>query len=520
VFQFYKDVLGKNDIKLHDINDTSLNYLQLIFLILRLKNFYEKPGQNYKSDGAYEGLHADLDKTDPVFRELFLAALQSGSGMLSNDAAEKIKASIHHHLLHTPGSKPSPQKTAVIKKFSANQTSIKKGEAFTLSWDVEEADKIELYRNGELLKTIEPAEKQVQRTEFKDGAAKDVRYELVAYKNGNSVRTKPVIISKKEEVRKKTPLLWVGLLALLVIAAVVFFMTGNTEKERNLSIREGELVENTSFVFYGKDIPDASGLEVLFNDVKGFIQLHTKDSIVVHVPEVEVPKARTEVQVLVKNAADTIFRESLPYIPVIAVQSMEPQSMGWKSQKEITAKGKNLTDAANVRVFFRNLNRPDSVVGTVSEIKRNELKAKFNSAALLGSYAQTTAASNTAVGVSDIVKEGAYYDVLSQNEMLTPETQASLASFYLRHNYLDELQYPGWIRESIPISVTIEIDGKTAFHDRFRYYTLKYTKVDEPNFGEVLRPRFRDELMRVRQTRSASRIPVSDRLERIDRISR
>lgn len=81
----------------------------------------------------------------------------------------------------------------VIHQFNTSNNSVKRGEPFTLSWNVEGADKIELYRNGALFQTPGVMQTSVERTEFYD-SQKEVKYELIAYRQGTQVRSRPVII--------------------------------------------------------------------------------------------------------------------------------------------------------------------------------------------------------------------------------------------------------------------------------------------------------------------------------------
>ncbi|HEX7904866.1 MAG TPA: hypothetical protein VF487_13400 [Chitinophagaceae bacterium] len=81
----------------------------------------------------------------------------------------------------------------IIHHFNASINPVKRGESFTLSWNVEGADKIELYRNGALFQTLGGLQTSIDRTEFYD-SENEVRYELVAHRQGRQVRSKPVTI--------------------------------------------------------------------------------------------------------------------------------------------------------------------------------------------------------------------------------------------------------------------------------------------------------------------------------------
>ncbi|HEX6222998.1 MAG TPA: hypothetical protein VFZ52_01220, partial [Chryseolinea sp.] len=113
----------------------------------------------------------------------------------------------------------------VIKSFRVSQQRVRKGEPFQLEWKTEGADKVEIFRNGNLLTTVVPTVESIERKEFYDSDS-DVVYQLLAHGGGSSARSEPVKVSLiREGVASKSNrwIGWVlGAVALLLIGWLVF----------------------------------------------------------------------------------------------------------------------------------------------------------------------------------------------------------------------------------------------------------------------------------------------------------
>lgn len=141
--------------------------------------------------------------------------------------------------------------SAVIHQFTTSSNAVKRGEPFTLSWNVDAADKIELYRNGGLFQTLSNAESSIQRTEFYD-SQKEVTYELIAYQKGIPVRSKPIIIrfhtqsspvSNTDTVKllagssmwaKFISICGIVLLSLFVLVSIIMMVTDDQDAEETM----------------------------------------------------------------------------------------------------------------------------------------------------------------------------------------------------------------------------------------------------------------------------------------------
>ncbi len=82
----------------------------------------------------------------------------------------------------------------LIKNLRVSQQQLQKGQTFQLQWTTEGADKIEVFRNGNLLTTVLSNVESIDRKEFYDSDA-DVVYHLVAYGEGGSVKSDSIRVS-------------------------------------------------------------------------------------------------------------------------------------------------------------------------------------------------------------------------------------------------------------------------------------------------------------------------------------
>ncbi|HEX6222997.1 MAG TPA: hypothetical protein VFZ52_01215 [Chryseolinea sp.] len=189
VYQFFKVNLQQPGMTLSNLHGLSLNYLQSIFLVLHLKQYIAGQASQYKSDESFNKLPELLERVSPSSLNLFREVAQQSPHPLSNQSLEGVKMIIreiiNYDLQKGPDSKPE------ILEFTSSKEWLEKGEPFTLSWKINGANKLELYRNGFLLTDIDPSRTVIERKEFYDDD-KDVRYQLYAYQNK--------VLSKSDEV--------------------------------------------------------------------------------------------------------------------------------------------------------------------------------------------------------------------------------------------------------------------------------------------------------------------------------
>jgi len=197
VYKFYKEGLLQSQIMLSHLNGISLNYLQCVFFILRLKLFQVNGQQIYKSDVVFDSLPAVLGSYCPGFEGVFRQVLEKGSEPVTGETIAGIRQIIHDQIINNNMKMTSgPKAGALIHQFTASSNAVTKGEPFTLSWEVEDADKIELYRNGVQFQIVGAAQNSLERTEFYD-SDKDVTYQLFASKDGIQSKSRPLVIKLK-----------------------------------------------------------------------------------------------------------------------------------------------------------------------------------------------------------------------------------------------------------------------------------------------------------------------------------
>lgn len=230
VYRFYKEVLGLHDVKLADLNGISLNYLQIPFLVLRLKIFQEQKETDYNSDDTFDQLPALLDKCDLAFRKIFSELLHTDAIAIPTQSISHLREMVLTKILYRSGMQDSSN-APTIKSFDSDSNEKEKGEIIKLSWKVEGADKIELHRNGVLHSTIPQNEENIEVKEFYDND-KDVSYHLVAYQNTTQTISKQLIISHKKPPtmndRKKRTM---GIVAGAVVIAIALFLIFNPFKK-------------------------------------------------------------------------------------------------------------------------------------------------------------------------------------------------------------------------------------------------------------------------------------------------
>jgi len=210
VFKFCTDILHSTAIKPSHFNGISFNYLHAIFLILRLKIFSFDVEREYYSSEFFNHLPAYLNKVSPSFKNLFDKIIQNKNYAVDSEEITEVKNLIKEKIIDLSNDEidaiinreeQAPDEP-VINDFTVNNFSkkrendyiIKSGESFTLTWDVQNASHVELYRNGAPFKRFNNNQKNIQLTEeaFED-EEKKIEYKLFA--SNGSVQTHKTIIT-------------------------------------------------------------------------------------------------------------------------------------------------------------------------------------------------------------------------------------------------------------------------------------------------------------------------------------
>lgn len=237
VLKFYKEILNKNDIRLADINGINLNYLQIPFLVLRLKLISAEAGSDYNSTALFSQLPSRLDKMAPEFRAIFSDVIASGKDSLSPDQVRRIEDTVDKKIIKAdlvpvvvaePGDLPS------IIAFNTDKNEIESGGAFVLSWKVNNAEKLELHKNGAKFSDLDLNQRELPLQEFADGTRQQSYYELYAYKGLEMAKSLPVTIQLKDEQNPPPPpppppdkwkkLVMAGIGVVILVLALIFFL--------------------------------------------------------------------------------------------------------------------------------------------------------------------------------------------------------------------------------------------------------------------------------------------------------
>ena len=251
VFDFYTNVLRHTQVQPSDFNGNSFNYLQLIFLILRLKIFYSVREIEYDSGDFLYHLPFYLSNTSPLYKRVFNKVVKNGQLPLDLRDINEIKYLIKTEIISVTnpniiiGKKIPPLPNPVINEITesnyskekdneekseelnkddevyqapipeiphipipviseftvsnyvektGNEYIIENGRAFKLKWNVQNVTNVELYKNGEPYTKLNTDEENIDLTEkTNDAKSKTIEYKLIASNNNESV-TKSLVI--------------------------------------------------------------------------------------------------------------------------------------------------------------------------------------------------------------------------------------------------------------------------------------------------------------------------------------
>lgn len=198
VSDFYRQIVGRRNFTTSEISGALLNYLQTIFLILRIKIYNSQRGKEYNEISIHPSY---LNKISSAFKEIFTKALEHDSHENHQAIISEIKDLIKEKIIQSSDSdhyihEPTPHAEPVIKKFSVTDSSpessgefiIESGKSFIINWKVENASDIQLYKNGQFFKKIQQDEESIELVEeVYDKDEKKMEFELVASQRGEVV---------------------------------------------------------------------------------------------------------------------------------------------------------------------------------------------------------------------------------------------------------------------------------------------------------------------------------------------
>jgi hypothetical protein len=440
VFNFYREILHKRNLNEDDINGASLNYLQLVFLILRLKMFNDGDQQYYSAE-IYNSLPKMLDTLSPGFEEIYSEIFRNGQiGLPQRDIQEIKRLTLEiisgENILHSIPEKHNNfnnerryNNEPVIQRFSMDKFAEKdenvyyvdNGEPFTLNWKVENADILELYKNGVPYRKLDNSSTAISLEEQSDGSERKIefklqastndtltvsspilvlikkkvellpqivddteqkiQYELIAGNNDREVKSPPVFIhvEKKNDVSPRiNRSLYLKMAVALVVVFILFLlskwvlMPAPDPGIKVTTIEPQDLYEDSSIIIHGANFDKAKKMEVFFNDVGGNIISSVKDSLIVKIPDLKNNiKIKGIVTVSVKANGYNLYAYNVHWFDKSTPAVRELGIANFYANNTITVYGINLDKLANMRVYFNNVQgnilaqKKDSVVVSV-----------------------------------------------------------------------------------------------------------------------------------------------------------
>ncbi len=332
VFDFYKRILNVNDLKVDDLSGLSLNHLQMVFLIERLRLSFNPREQQYNHPETYNELPEELDKIDPAFRTLFNSVHEHRKNPQYAEQADEAQRLILQKIINYQP-RPPISITPVIEEFVVSPTSVQKGESFEVRWKVKDAGAIELYKNGGLDERFTPQDTSVKRRAAYDGGAKVITYKLVAIRGDKQAESAPVQVqivenkpvppvippkpagdTDKKLVDRSMRAIAIGggVLAVVAIFLLVRWMghKGGSEQTVIEGLNPRYIFnQNEPLTIQGKNFPvEANSVHVILNGVPALIKKQTADSVVVmYPPEGDQSIWRGSVSVGMIIRKDTLF---------------------------------------------------------------------------------------------------------------------------------------------------------------------------------------------------------------------
>jgi hypothetical protein len=318
VLKFYKEILGKNDLRLSDINGITLNYLQIPFLVLRCK-LANGSAKDYSSTPMFSQLPAKLNEMVPEIKDVFSTVIRNGKQPLSVEDIAKVEDLVEKKIINSeyvPDVDPAPVSLPVIQSFTTSSKEIESGATFTMSWQVENANKLELYKNGAKFQGLQLSQKDITLKEFADGTRQQSIYQLIAYKDLNIAKSEPVTIHLKEIARNVDPppnppkpsKLIPITIAVVVIGALAFFILKNFFfNSHQVRVKDNILYEDSIVTFYGKDLPGINEVHLLFDGIAGEIRSAAPDSLLAIVPKLRDTTDGYTGSLAMTNNAKTIY---------------------------------------------------------------------------------------------------------------------------------------------------------------------------------------------------------------------
>jgi hypothetical protein len=201
---------GVEGLRPEDVPGPVLNYLQVALLIVRVRRGLVLNEEEYQSTSLKERLPELLDEAIPEFRGIFAGLVRNEVEQLSEEDIDQIRELLVKRVVNGEKSdrrerekkyddgrsqarrKPAAQ-PPVIRRFSTDKKRLRRGGAFTLSWEIDNGDKVVVYRNDVVYQEAANGLGAMTLTERYDGKERTVDYSLEVSNAVGTVRSEPVL---------------------------------------------------------------------------------------------------------------------------------------------------------------------------------------------------------------------------------------------------------------------------------------------------------------------------------------
>lgn len=356
VLEFYKQILNQTAAQPAELNGVSLNYLQIPFLILRIRLFYEGKLGNYKAPDLLERLPQAMNEYAAEIAEVFTAAYRSPHQPLSASNIEKLREIIRYKIIPLKIQKPIPPVSKpVIKHFTASKYKVQEKELVTFQWAVLNASKVEILKNGTLLRQFHNLETNTSEPQFFDQNRPDNVFYLRAYQGDVVVDSDLLTIRKSTNGFRKFLKIIAWIIGIIILLFVILLIIGIIMNSRSRSsaynIYEDPIYEDSVVTIQSEELIDTNGLRVLFNGRQATIWALTGTNLTVAVPDVQDTTSDNPAVVnvsLVKQDKE-IFSRLLSYMKKVSVSKVGPSTAF--TGDPISIEGKNL-NVNGIKVYF------------------------------------------------------------------------------------------------------------------------------------------------------------------------
>jgi hypothetical protein len=383
VFKFYKEILNKDNLKLSDINGISFNFLQIVFLILRLKLFFQGSRKDYNSTEFYNLLPTRLNAILPEIRQVFLKVLENGKQPISEEDVLQLENLIGEKIIKVEKLKDTPVNVLnmpVIAEFASDRTTIGRGETFTLSWKAENVTKLELNKNGAKFRNLNMSDTSISLTGFADGTQQQSAYQLVAYKDLTVTKSDPIVIQLKSvaspvinDVGKGKKKKWIIGVAALLVAIIVVLLIANPFRsiKKTARLKEKYVRQNvdTAITIYGTGLISKDPPIVRINDTLAQIISVSNDSLLVKLPQTYTTSQSNEAFVSLQIMDKKQNVGTFNLLPPLYVKQKEVYE-----DSSLVIFGKEL-NSETIRVFLGDMElnvfgrTGDSIMATVQQLR-------------------------------------------------------------------------------------------------------------------------------------------------------